>query len=314
LAQAGVPRKPVVRKNGFRMPSPTLLILGAGYTGQAFARLLAGKAWRIKGTSRSETGADELRGLGIEGMVLAAEDFTSALLDDVDALLISVPPDDQGDPFARRLTGKPNRLRWIGYLSTTGVYGDTGGAWVDEAAPPNPSNARGRRRVLAEGQWLGFGKKHGIATQVFRLPGIYGPGRSALDDVRAGKARRIDKPGQVFSRVHVADIAATLAASLERPNVGAIYNVADDLPAPSADVVAYACQLLGVEPPPLIPYAEIEASLSPMGREFYADTRRVKNERIKRELGVTLVYPTYREGLRGIFEDERALNRTRPRL
>jgi nucleoside-diphosphate-sugar epimerase len=296
------------------MPSQSLLILGAGYTGQVFARLLAGKAWRIKGTSRSAEGADELRSLGIEGMVLAAENFTPALLDDVDAVLISVPPDDQGDVFARQLTARPNRLRWIGYLSTTGVYGDTGGAWVDETAPPNPSNARGKRRVLAESQWLGFGRQHGIATQVFRLPGIYGPGRSALDDVRAGKARRIDKPGQVFSRIHVEDIAATLMASLERPNGGAIYNVADDLPAPSADVVAYACELLDTEPPPLIPYAEIEASLSPMGREFYADTRRVKNERIKRELGVTLIYPTYREGLRAIFEDERALNRTRPRL
>jgi nucleoside-diphosphate-sugar epimerase len=296
------------------MPSSTLLILGAGYTGQALARLLAGKAWQIKGTSRSEIGAEELRSLGIEGAVLAAENFTAAPLDDVDALLVSVPPDDRGDLFAHRLTGKPKRLRWIGYLSTTGVYGDTGGAWVDETAPPNPSNARGRRRVLAESQWLDFGREYGIATQIFRLPGIYGPGRSALDEVRAGKARRIDKPGQVFSRVHVSDIAATLAASLERPAAGAIYNVADDLPAPSADVVAYACELLGVEPPPLVPYAEIEASLSAMGREFYADTRRVKNERIKRELGVALAYPTYREGLRGIFEDERALNRTRPRL
>ncbi|MDF3074318.1 MAG: NAD(P)-dependent oxidoreductase, partial [Alphaproteobacteria bacterium] len=218
------------------MPSSTLLILGAGYTGQALARLLAGKAWQIKGTSRSEIGAEELRSLGIEGAVLAAENFTAAPLDDVDALLVSVPPDDRGDLFAHRLTGKPKRLRWIGYLSTTGVYGDTGGAWVDETAPPNPSNARGRRRVLAESQWLDFGREYGIATQIFRLPGIYGPGRSALDEVRAGKARRIDKPGQVFSRVHVSDIAATLAASLERPAAGAIYNVADDLPAPSADV------------------------------------------------------------------------------
>jgi len=280
------------------MPSPTLLILGAGFTGQALARLLAGKAWRIRGTSRSAAGAAALGRSGIEGTVLTPETFDSSLLEDVDALLVSVPPDDQGDPFARQLAHLPPRLRWIGYLSTTGVYGDTGGAWVDETAAPNPSNARGRRRLLAEGQWRAFG------AQVFRLPGIYGPGRSALDDVRSGKARRIDKPGQVFSRIHVEDIAQTLAAALERPQPGAIYNVADDLPSPSADVVAYACELLGVAPPPLIPYAEIEPTLSPMGREFYADTRRVKNERIKRELGVQLRYPTYREGLRKILESE----------
>lgn len=287
------------------MPSQTLLILGAGYTGQALARLLAGKAWRIKGTSRSAAGAAALGRMGIETLVLTPETFDPRVLDDVDALLVSVPPDEQGDPFARRLAARPRQLRWIGYLSTTGVYGDTGGAWVDETAAPNPSNARGKRRLLAEDQWLRFGQAHGIATQIFRLPGIYGPGRSALDDVRAGKARRIDKPGQVFSRIHVEDIAATLAAALEKPRSGAIYNVADDLPSSSADVVAYACQLLGVAPPPLVPYAEIEPTLSPMGREFYADTRRVRNERIKRELGVALTYPTYREGLRGILDRER---------
>jgi uncharacterized protein YbjT (DUF2867 family) len=292
LAQAVAERK----KSEDRMPSQTLLILGAGYTARTLARLLAGKSWRIKGTSRSAEGAAGLAKHGIEGLTVTPDTFDPRLLDGVDALLISVPPDDQGDPFARQLSRAP---RWIGYLSTTGVYGDTGGAWVDETAAPNPSNARGHRRVLAERQWLGFG------AHIFRLPGIYGPGRSALDDVRAGKARRIDKPGQVFSRIHVDDIAATLAASLDRPNPGAIYNVADDLPSPSSDVVAYACELLGVTPPPLVPYAEIEPTLSPMGREFYADTRRVKNERIKRELGVTLAYPTYREGLRGILEREK---------
>ncbi|MGE0153154.1 MAG: SDR family oxidoreductase [Reyranellaceae bacterium] len=293
------------------MPSQTLLILGAGYAGQALARLLAGKAWRIKGTSRSAPGAAALAAAGIEGIAATADTFDPVLLEQADALLVSVPPDEQGDPFARSLAAakKPGRLRWIGYLSTTGVYGDTGGAWVDETAPPNPSNARGRRRLLAEAQWFDFGTRHGLAAQAFRLPGIYGPGRSALDEVRAGRARRIDKPGQVFSRIHVADIAATLAASLDRPAPGTIYNVADDLPAPSSDVVAFACELLGVPPPPLIPYAEIEATLSPMGREFYADTRRVGNERIKRELGIALAYPTYREGLRGILETER-LSRT----
>lgn len=288
------------------MRSETMLILGAGYSGQAVARLLAGKAWRIKGTSRSASGAQALRDRGIDGIAMTPETFSAASLDDIDALLVSVPPDDLGDPFARQLAqaGKPARLRWIGYLSTTGVYGDTGGAWVDETATPNPSNPRGHRRLKAENQWLEFGRRHGIATQIFRLPGIYGPGRSALDDVRAGRARRIDKPGQAFSRIHVEDIARTVVASLDRPNACAIYNVADDLPAPSADVVAYACKLLGVTPPPLIPFAQIESTLSPMGREFYADNRRMKNERIKRELGVDLAFPTYREGLRGILAGE----------
>ncbi len=290
------------------MRRKTILILGAGYSGQALARLLAGEAWRIEGTSRSEAGAAKLRRMGIQGRAMTADSFAPSALAGIDALLISVPPDDQGDPFARRLalTAPPPELTWIGYLSTTGVYGDTAGAWVDETARPNPSNPRGRRRLLAESQWFDFGARSGIAAHVFRLPGIYGPGRSALDDVRAGKARRIDKPGQVFSRIHVADIARTIAASLDRPNAGTIYNVADDLPCASAEVVAYACELLGMAPPPLIPFAEIEASLSPMGREFYADTRRVRNERIKRELGVSLQFPTYREGLRGILEAERA--------
>lgn len=288
------------------MRSKTMLILGAGYSGRALARLLAGKAWRIEGTSRSEEGAAALRRLGIAGRVATADRFDPACLDGIDALLVSVPPDEQGDPFARALASAPlpPSLHWIGYLSTTGVYGDTGGAWVDETATPNPSNARGQRRLLAERQWLDIGVRAGAAAHVFRLPGIYGPGRSALDDVRAGKARRIDKPGQVFSRIHVADIAGTLAASLERPQGGAIYNVADDLPCPAHEVVAHACQLLGVAPPPLVPYADIEATLSPMGREFYADTRRVRNERIRRQLGVTLRFPTYRDGLRGILEEE----------
>ena len=184
---------------------------------------------------------------------------------------------------------------WVGYLSTTGVYGDRGGARVDEASALRPTTTRGRRRVDAEAAWLGLHRDHGLPVHVFRLAGIYGPGRSQLDQVRAGRARRIVKPGQVFSRIHVDDIAAVLDASMQRPNAGAAYNVCDDVAAPPQDVVAYACRLLGVAPPPPVPIADAE--LGEMARSFYAENKRVDNGRIKRELGVTLAYPSYREGL-----------------
>jgi nucleoside-diphosphate-sugar epimerase len=191
-------------------------------------------------------------------------------------------------------------LTWVGYLSTTGVYGDRGGAWVDEADAVAPTMARTRRRVAAEGHWLASG----LPVHIFRLAGIYGPGagRNALDAVRGGRARRIVKTGQVFGRVHVDDIVQVLRASIARPNPGAIYNVADDEPAPPQDVIAFACQLLGVAPPPEMPFEAAE--LSPMARSFYADNRRVCNARIKRELGIKLRYPTYRDGLRVILEQE----------
>lgn len=187
---------------------------------------------------------------------------------------------------------------WAGYLGTTGVYGDRGGEWVSEADPVAPTQPRTRRRVRAEGHWLASG----LPVQLFRLAGIYGPGpgRSALAAVRSGRARRIVKPGQVFCRIHVDDIVQVLRASMIRPNPGAIYNVADDEPAPPQDVVTYACELLGVEPPPEIPFET--ADLSPMARSFYSDSRRVSNERIRGELGIELLYPSYREGLSALLE------------
>ena len=197
------------------------------------------------------------------------------------------------------------RLEWIGYLSTTGVYGDTGGAWVDESAVHRRrAAARGRRRVKAERGWRALGAAHGVPVHVFRLAGIYGPGRNAIASVRRGAAKRIERPGQVFSRIHVADIAQVLAASIARPRAGAIYNVCDDEPAPGADVVAHACALLGVAPPPPVPLAD--AGLSPMARSFYADNRRVSNALIKEELGVELRYPDYRAGLAALLAEERA--------
>jgi nucleoside-diphosphate-sugar epimerase len=221
-------------------------------------------------------------------------------------VLVSIPPDASGAPAAdvvlARLASSLAAARnivWLGYLSTTGVYGDRAGGWVDETSARRPGNARSARRAAAEDAWLELWRAHGVPTHVFRLAGIYGPGRSAIDQLRAGTAKRIDKPGQVFSRIHVDDIAGVLEASIAHPRPGAIYNVADDAPAPAADVVAHAAQLLGVAPPPLEPYDP--QRLSPIAREFYAETRRVRNDRIKKELGVALRYPDYKAGLAAIL-------------
>jgi len=191
--------------------------------------------------------------------------------------------------------------RWLGYLSTTGVYGDAAGEWVDETTPPRPTRPRSTQRLSAERAWQALGTKTGAQVDIFRLPGIYGPGRSAIDQVRAGTVRRIDKPGQLFSRIHVGDIAATVLAAISRAKPGSIYNVADDLPASSSEVTAFACELLGQPIPPAIPWEQVAPTLSDMARSFYAENRRVRNERIKHELGVVLRYPTYREGLRAIL-------------
>ncbi|MBL8654941.1 MAG: SDR family oxidoreductase, partial [Alphaproteobacteria bacterium] len=192
-------------------------------------------------------------------------------------------------------------VKWIGYLSTTGVYGNRDGDWVDERAALHPSGSRGAARVAAEDAWLALGRV-GHKIHIFRLAGIYGAGRSALDTVRDGKAKRIVKPGQVFSRIHVEDIANVLEASIAKPDPGAIYNVCDDDPAPPQDVIAYACALLGVEAPPEIPYAQAASSMSEMARSFYTDNKRVSNLKIKEALGVKLAYPDYRAGLRALLD------------
>jgi nucleoside-diphosphate-sugar epimerase len=213
---------------------------------------------------------------------------------------VSVPPDAQGDPVLRHHAEDIARsnAEWIGYLSTIGVYGDHGGAWVDETAPATPSSERSRRRALAEQQWLDFGKASGKRVEIFRLAGIYGPGSSAIEGVRSGTTRSIVKPDQVFNRIHVEDIARTLIAAFSRPHVHAIYNVTDDEPAPPQDVNAYAATLLGLPPPVAIAYEAAE--LSEMGRSFYSENKRVRNDRIKNDLGVQLAFPTYREGLAAI--------------
>lgn len=280
----------------------TLLCIGLGYTAQALARRLPPDAWRIRGTSRDPQ-------LEPEAVHAWAGDVPlfpfgrevhppAALWPGVTHLLVSAPPDRHGDPVldvaGQRLRTLPD-LRWVGYLSTTGVYGDRGGAWVDEDTAAAPIQERSRRRLAAEEAWLATG----LPVHVFRLAGIYGPGRSVVERLQAGRARRIVAPGQVFSRIHVDDIAAVLAASLAAPAPGTIYNVCDDEPAPAADVVEYAARRLGLPVPPAEPLAE--ADLSPMARSFYADNRRVANRRIKERLGVELACPTYREGIDAII-------------
>jgi nucleoside-diphosphate-sugar epimerase len=285
------------------LESGHLFCFGLGFSAQHLAERLMARGWRVSGTCRSPEKAEALRARGISAHLFdrnrpVAE--LGAILADVTDLLSSVPPDDTGDPVLDQhraeIVAAARHLSWIGYLSTTGVYGDCGGAWVDEWSPLSPSGARGRRRMLAEQAWAGLP----LPAHLFRLAGIYGPGSSALDSVREGRARRVVKPGQVFSRIHVADIASVLVASMARPNPGAPYNVCDDDPAPPAEVVTYACELLGVEPPPEVPFEQAE--LSPMARSFYDDNKRVKNGRIKRELGLSLAYPSYRLGLKTLFD------------
>jgi nucleoside-diphosphate-sugar epimerase len=224
---------------------------------------------------------------------------------------VSVPPDGTGDPvLATHGNDIPAELSWVGYLSTTGVYGDRGGGWVDETAALLPTGERGRRRVAAEADWLDLWRSRGVPVHIFRLAGIYGPGRSAFDALRAGTAKRIDKPGQVFSRIHVEDLATVLISSMTRPRPGAIYNVCDDDPSSPEAVVAHAAALLGLPTPPLMALAA--AGLSPMARSFYDDNKRVANGLIKRELGVALRYPDYRAGLAAILADETCRKMRRP--
>jgi nucleoside-diphosphate-sugar epimerase len=294
-----------------------LFCFGLGYCAEALAARLSALGWSIAGTCRAEARRGELAARGIAAWVF---DGAQGLADPgktlagATHLLASAPPDAKGDPVLalhRDDIAKLRGLAWIGYLSTTGVYGDRAGGWVDEASALEPTGPRGRRRVEAETGWLDLFRNAGLPVHVFRLAGIYGPGRSALDALREGRAQRIDKPGQVFSRIHVDDIAAVLEASIRRPRPGAVYNVCDDDPAAPADVIAFAAELLGMPPPPLVPFAE--ARLGDMARSFYADNKRVRNDLIKRELGITLAYPDYRSGLKAILKRERVRSNHRER-
>jgi nucleoside-diphosphate-sugar epimerase len=277
----------------------TLLTLGHGYSARALVRHLATHdpgAWRFIGTTRTATEAGVPPGSDVDLRLWPGSDLTDAIAQ-ATHVLASAAPDDSGDPFLPEIASalRTARPAWIGYLSTTGVYGDHQGGWVDESTPLTPSTKRGRQRVLAESQWQALAAEAGLPLHIFRLAGIYGPGRGPFAKVRAGTARRLVKPGQVFSRIHVDDIAQVLAASIARPDPGAVYNVCDNEPAPPQDVIAYAAELLGLPVPEAVDISRAE--LSPMARSFYAESKRVRNDRIRDELGVRLLYPGYRDGL-----------------
>ena len=277
----------------------TLFTFGHGYSASALARLLSPLGWQLFGTTRNADKLDDIAAQGVTPILWPGSDPRPALAQ-ATHLLLSAAPDESGDPviaeFGSDMAQLAPNLEWVGYLSTTGVYGDHQGGWVDESTPLTPSTKRGHHRVLAERQW----QETGLPLHIFRLAGIYGPGRGPFAKVRRGTARRIVKPGQVFSRIHVDDIAQTVLASINRPDPGAIYNVCDDDPAPPQDVLSHAAALLGVSLPPEEDYATAE--MTPMARSFYAESKRVRNERIKRELGVSLLYPSYRDGLPALMQ------------
>ena len=281
-----------------------LLSFGHGFSARALARRLVPQGWRVIGTTRNAEKAEALRDEGVEGVVWPGSDLSEAL-GAATHLLTSVSPGEAGDPVLNALgddiAAIAGRLDWAGYLSTTGVYGDHEGDWVDEASPLEPSTERGQKRVVAEAAWAAI---PGLPLHIFRLAGIYGPGRGPFEKVRRGTARRIIKKGQVFSRTHVEDIAQVLEASINRPNPGAAYNVCDDDPAPPQDVIGYAAELLGLPLPPAVDFEEAE--MSPMARSFYAESKRVENRRIKDELGVVLKYPDYKAGLEALLAEEEA--------
>jgi len=283
-----------------------LFCFGLGYSALALGRRLVASGWVVTGTCRGAERQALLREAGFSAILFDRNRPVDATaLNGVTHLLVSVPPDAAGDPVLALHGGDIATLAglaWLGYLSTTGVYGDRGGGWVDETAQLLPTGERGRRRAAAEQGWLGLWHGRGVPVHVFRLAAIYGPGRSAFDALRADTAKRIDKPGQVFSRIHIADLARVLIASMERPRPGAVYNVCDDDPAPPEAIVAHAAELLGVAPPPLVPLEA--ARLSPVARSFYDDNKRVSNRLIKTELGVTLHYPDFRTGLAAILADK----------
>ncbi len=281
-----------------------LIAVGLGYSAMAVAARLAPQGWSIGGSARGERGLAAIRAKGYDALPFSGEAPSPQLADALKSathLLLSAAPEAKGDPllaFHRADVAAAPELRWIGYLSTIGVYGDHGGAWIDETTPVEPLSERSRQRVAAEQDWLELAAARGLTAAIFRLSGIYGPGRNTLVKLRAGTERRLLKPDQVFNRIHVEDIASAVAASIAK-NAGGIFNITDDAPTPPQDVIAYGAELLGMEPPPLKDWREVE--LSPMAKSFWAENKRVRNARMKEVLGVSLRYPSYREGLRALL-------------
>ena len=324
-----------------------LFCFGLGYSARALALRLATQGWKISGTRRDVAGREAIRELGYDGYVFtgeAAGEGVAAALKSATHVLTSAAPDTLGDPVLRhhiKDLAAAASIEWIGYLSTIGVYGDFGGAWIDETAELNPASKRGQRRVDAEAEWRRHGEATicdamgdmatrdtatrdtatrdtatrdtatrdtatrdlatGQAVQVFRLAGIYGPGRSTITKLRNGTARRIAKPGQVFNRIHVEDVAGAVIASIETPEPGGIYNVVDDEPMPPQDVIAYVAGLIGMDPPPELAFDT--ADMTDMARSFYGESKRVSNARLKQRLGYVFRHPTFREGFQALVDN-----------
>ena len=278
-----------------------LFCFGLGYCADYLSAKLIKQGWQVSATCRTSEKAAVLEASGIRPVLLSGKKVTVTDLGKADHILISAPPEQDGsDPvlnFAEAaLAALQDQIKWVGYLSTTGVYGDHQGAWIDEETPAGLLSERGQRRVAAEAQWAATG----LPMHYFRLAGIYGPGRNSLRALQNGTARRVVKQGQVFSRIHLVDITRILEASMANPNAGRAYSVCDDTPAPPQDVVTYAAELMGVSPPALQDFATAE--LSPMARSFYGENKRIRNNRIKEELGVSIEYPDYRAGLLALWE------------
>ena len=283
----------------------TLLVFGYGYTARVISQKLHSEGWRVIGTTRSVDTAAVMEADGIEPLLWPGDDVADAL-SAASHILLSAAPSESGDPVLAALEGeirqRADQYKWVGYLSTTAVYGNRDGGWVDETSTLAPATKRGKLRAEAEQAWLDLGLESGAPVHIFRLAGIYGPGRGPFAKVRAGTARQIIKKGQVFSRTHVEDIAQVLRASIAAPNAGAIYNVCDNDPAPPQDVIAEAARLLNLPLPEAVDFETAE--MTPMARSFYGESKKVSNQRILEELGITLKYPDYRSGLNALLAAE----------
>lgn len=288
--------------------NPCIFMFGFGYTANVLASPLIPQGFKVIGTSRNP---DKLQ---IDHPNVTFVDFNGSALEQglskATHLLISIPPTSAGNDvvlthFSDLIKKHASSLQWIGYLSSTSVYGDHHGDWVDETSPCTPHTPTGIARLNAEQAWLSFAKEYQLPLHVFRLSGIYGPKRNAIERLVQGKKQSVYKSGQVFCRIHVDDIASTLLASINAPNPLSIYNISDDEPAPAHEVDHYAATLLGREPPSLVAFSE--AHLSPMEQEFYSNNRRVSNLKIKKELNVSLKYPTFKEGLTQLWKDNYAI-------
>ncbi|AXI48439.1 NAD(P)-dependent oxidoreductase [Sulfitobacter sp. SK012] len=284
----------------------TLLSLGHGFSGRALAARLVPQGWCIVGTTRSTEKLAGIAKTGVEPLLWPGSDI-APLIAEFPNILVSAGPAQDGDPVLAQmhaaLAEAAPMMRWLGYLSTTGVYGDHQGGWVDETTPLNPSTKRGQARIEAEAAWAAIPN---LPLHIFRLAGIYGPGRGPFAKVRKGTARRIIKEGQVFSRIHVEDIAQALELSIAAPDPVSIYNLCDDDPAPPQDVIRHAAELLGLPIPPAVNFEDAE--MTPMARSFYAESKRVRNDHAKVALGWVPKYPDYRSGLAAMLAADQALD------